>query len=212
MIIKEITKNMEYPIELFDKNRNLIYYEHSNSFWSKREYDKNNNLIYCKDSSNYWYKRKFDKNNNLIYHKDSSNFWSKREFDENNNIIYYEDSNGFWYKCEYDNNNNVIYREDSINGIILDKRDETIEELIMKELKLLVYNRFTKKTLLNKIRTILDNKHLTLLEEERDADDYSDWSFICSTKKDDKYIDITIFYAKTRIKDLIITEIQMEIS
>ena len=38
---------------LYDSNNNLIYYEDSDGYWSKREYDTNSNLIYRKDSTGY---------------------------------------------------------------------------------------------------------------------------------------------------------------
>jgi hypothetical protein len=70
MTIKEITKNMEYPIGEFDEDDNLIYDENNDGYWFKREYDENND--------GYWFKREYDENNNLIYHKDSNNYWYKK--------------------------------------------------------------------------------------------------------------------------------------
>ena len=50
MTLKKSLKNQEFPKELFDKNRNQIYWENSNGFWIKKEYDSNNNLIYWEHS------------------------------------------------------------------------------------------------------------------------------------------------------------------
>ena len=40
----------EFPFEIKDKKGNIIYYEISNGYWSKREYDQNGNTIYYEDS------------------------------------------------------------------------------------------------------------------------------------------------------------------
>jgi hypothetical protein len=56
--------------------------------------DKNGNLIYFETSDGYWSKKEYDSNGNVIYFENSDGFWSKREYDSNGNVIYYEDSNG----------------------------------------------------------------------------------------------------------------------
>lgn len=50
LTLEELTKYMEYPIRLFDKNHNEIYFENDNGFWQRREFDKNNSMIYAEDS------------------------------------------------------------------------------------------------------------------------------------------------------------------
>jgi len=84
----------EFPFEIKDKNGNLIYFETSDGYWSKKEYDSNGNVIYFENSDGFWSKREYDSNGNVIYYEDSDGFWSKREYDSNGNVIYYEDSNG----------------------------------------------------------------------------------------------------------------------
>jgi hypothetical protein len=72
LLTKEFKKNMTYPIELFDKNENRIYYEDGAFYWYLKEYDSNNNLIYYEDIGGDWYKREYDTNNNPIYYEDSN--------------------------------------------------------------------------------------------------------------------------------------------
>ena len=112
MQIKDLFRNIEYPIRLYDENNNEIYRENSGGYWNKKLYDKNNNKIYFEDSTG---------------------VWVKREYDENNNKIYYEDSNGYWGKSEYDENSNILYYEDS-TGFIIDKRPKETKELTVKEI------------------------------------------------------------------------------
>jgi len=102
------TEFHEIDPEHFDKHGNLIYFENSNGYWSKRQYDENNNLIYYENSNKFWEKYKYDENNNKIYFENSSEYWDKRQYDKKNNEIYYEDSNGYWCKKEYDENNKYI--------------------------------------------------------------------------------------------------------
>jgi len=111
LLKKKFKKNMTYPIELFDKNKNIIYYEDSKGSWIIRE---------C------------DSNNNQIYFENSYGEWCKREYDSNNNEVYFENSNGFWYKKEYDINNNELYFENSI-GCIRDNRPK--KELTIKQIE-----------------------------------------------------------------------------
>jgi len=61
----------EFPFEIRDKNRNEIYFEDSNAYWTKREYDENNNEVYYEDSDGFWTKSEYDKNSNVIYYEDS---------------------------------------------------------------------------------------------------------------------------------------------
>ena len=74
MEIKDLFRNIEYPIRLYDKNNNEIYYEDSDGYWEKSEYNENNNEIYYEDSDGDWEKREYDKNSNLIYYEDSSGY------------------------------------------------------------------------------------------------------------------------------------------
>ena len=111
--IKITAKNEEYPIELFDKNGNKIYYELISGYWNAREYDSNGNQIYYEDSSKDWW---------------------KREFDSNGNQIYFENSDDKWFKREFDSSGNEIYFENSQDGIVIDKRPKPAKELTVSEI------------------------------------------------------------------------------
>ena len=58
-------------LEIIDKNGNLIYYEDSTGFWTKREYDSQSNQIYFENSKGFWAKREYDSKGNEIYFEDS---------------------------------------------------------------------------------------------------------------------------------------------
>ncbi len=51
MEIKDLFRNVEYPIQLYDGNGNIIYFENSDGYWEKWEHDSNGNLIYSEDSN-----------------------------------------------------------------------------------------------------------------------------------------------------------------
>ena len=51
MKIKELFRNAEYPIKLYDESGNQIYSEDSTGYWEKREYDSNRNLIHLENSN-----------------------------------------------------------------------------------------------------------------------------------------------------------------
>jgi hypothetical protein len=87
-------------------------------------YDSNGNIIYSEHSNGYWSKREFDSNGNITYYEDSDGYWFKYEYDTNGNRIYYEDSYGYWFKYDYDSNGNRIYYENS-KGEIIDNRPKT---------------------------------------------------------------------------------------
>ncbi|MBC8147228.1 MAG: hypothetical protein H8E98_04515 [Bacteroidetes bacterium] len=72
MKIKELFREVKFPIYLYDKNGNKIYFEDSNGYWAKQEYDSNGNEIYYENVSRYWIKRKYDSNGNQIYVEDSN--------------------------------------------------------------------------------------------------------------------------------------------
>jgi hypothetical protein len=58
-------------LEIKDKNGNLIYYEDSTGFWTKREYDSQSNQIYFENSKGFWAKREYDSQSNQIYFENS---------------------------------------------------------------------------------------------------------------------------------------------
>ena len=94
MKIKELFREVKYPIELFDKNGNQVYFGDSTGFWYKQEFDSNGNLVYLENSNGYWVKYEYDSNGNQIYYKDSDGDWVIREYDSNGNQIYSETSKG----------------------------------------------------------------------------------------------------------------------
>jgi hypothetical protein len=61
----------EFPFEIRDKDRNLLYCEKSNRHWLKYEYDLNGNQTYFEDSNGYWWKSEYDSNLNLLYYENS---------------------------------------------------------------------------------------------------------------------------------------------
>lgn len=59
-------------LEIRNKNDNLIYYENSEGFWSKREYDSQGNQIYLENSNGFWEKWEWDSQGNVIYFENSN--------------------------------------------------------------------------------------------------------------------------------------------
>ena len=58
-------------LEIKDKNGNLIYYEDSTGFWTKREYDSQSNQIYFENSKGFWAKQEYDSQGNKMYYENS---------------------------------------------------------------------------------------------------------------------------------------------
>jgi len=71
MKIKDLFREVEHPIELFNKNGNRIYYENSNRVWEKFEYDSNGKEIYSENSNGYWEKYEYNSDGNQIYSETS---------------------------------------------------------------------------------------------------------------------------------------------
>jgi hypothetical protein len=110
MKIKDLFKRPVYPIKLYDKDNNHIYYEELNGFWWKAEY-LDGKEVYYEDSNGYCWKRKY----------------------LDGNQIYYENSNGYWYKQEYLDGKEVYY--ESSNGTIHNncpKKELTVDEIAAK--------------------------------------------------------------------------------
>ena len=77
--IKEITKlsngkelDIKYPVRLYDKGGNEVYYEDSDGHWWKLEY----------------------KDGNAVYYEDSNGEWRKCEY-QGGKVVYFEDSRGY---------------------------------------------------------------------------------------------------------------------
>jgi hypothetical protein len=51
MTIAQQLKIKEFPFEIKDSKGNVIYFEQSDGFWTKREWDSNGNRIYYEDSN-----------------------------------------------------------------------------------------------------------------------------------------------------------------
>ena len=56
---------------IYNQNGNLLYNEHPNGYWEKKEYDENGNIIYYETYNGYWVKFEYDNNGNIIYREDS---------------------------------------------------------------------------------------------------------------------------------------------
>jgi hypothetical protein len=56
----------EFPFTIKDKSGKVIYYEHSDGYWWKREYDSNGNKIYHEAYTGHWWKKEYDSNGNKI--------------------------------------------------------------------------------------------------------------------------------------------------
>ena len=96
--IKELTKlsngkelDIKYPIELFDKDGNKVYYENSTGYWWKCEYQEGTAVYY---ENGFWWKDELDKDGNKVYSEGKTGFWEKREYRDGIQV-YYEDSNGY---------------------------------------------------------------------------------------------------------------------
>jgi uncharacterized membrane protein len=70
--IAQQLKIKEFPFTIKDSKGNLIYYENSTGYWSKREYDSKGNLIYYETSTGHWSKSEYDSNGNEIYYENSN--------------------------------------------------------------------------------------------------------------------------------------------
>ena len=92
--ITELFREVEYPIELFNKQGDRIYYENDRGDWAKWEYDAQGNQTYYEDSDGYWVNREYDAQGNETYYRDSIDYWVKKEYDAQGNRTYFEDSNG----------------------------------------------------------------------------------------------------------------------
>ena len=90
--IAELFREVEYPIELYNKQGKPIYYENDRGDWHKYEYDTQGNLTYWEASNGYW---------------------SQYEYDDQGKEAYYENNNGCWYRTEYDEKGNRTYIGDS---------------------------------------------------------------------------------------------------
>jgi len=80
MNIKELTKlsngkelGIEYPLRLYDKDGNEVYYEDYYGYWWKRDY-KDGEVVYFEESDGRWWKYEHDKGGNAVYYEDSDGY------------------------------------------------------------------------------------------------------------------------------------------
>jgi len=104
--VRELTKlsngeelDIEYPIRLYDKDGNEVYYESAYQ-------------------NNYWWKRVYQ-DGFIIYSEESDGNWFKCEYKDGKQV-YHENSKGEWYKQEWSGNEKVYY--ENLDGVIIDRR------------------------------------------------------------------------------------------
>ena len=83
--------DIKYPIELFDKDGNLLYYENSDGFWCKNQY-KDGEQVYFVNSDGLWWKSVY-KDGHEVYFEGSDGYWLKYEYKDGKEV-YCEDSDG----------------------------------------------------------------------------------------------------------------------
>ena len=71
MTIAQQLNVTDFPFRIKDKQGNLLYFEDSDGFWSRREYDSKGGEIFYEDSDGYWTKSEYDSEGNTIYHENS---------------------------------------------------------------------------------------------------------------------------------------------
>jgi hypothetical protein len=80
------------------------------------EYDKNGNVIYVRYNNGNIFRYKFDEFNRETFFENPDKFWSKSEYDEHDNVIGYRNSEGAWYKdipgVMYEDNNGNYWDKD----------------------------------------------------------------------------------------------------
>ena len=71
--IAQQLKVTEFPFEIHNANKALIYREKSNGHWYKKEYDIHGRLTRYETSAGYWEVHQYDTNGRQIYLETSSN-------------------------------------------------------------------------------------------------------------------------------------------
>ena len=154
-IITELSREVEYPIELFDKRGNQIYYENDNGSWQNWEYDAQGNRTYYGDSGGYWSKSEYDVQGNKTYYEDIIGYWYKSEYDAQGNETYFENSNGEkrgtpksqTNKVEIDDSDIAVI--EALRDVLIDKHGYTEDSLSIQRAKKLIekmYNPQSNKT------------------------------------------------------------------
>ena len=92
---KELGIAFTLPIEIYDANGKLTYYEDSVDYWHRYERDAKGRFTYYEDSDDYRCRWERDANGKVTYYEDSDGHWRRWEYDANGNETYYENSDGF---------------------------------------------------------------------------------------------------------------------
>ena len=58
--IKGLFREVKYPIDLYDSNGNMIYWQDITGYWQKSEYDEQGNEIYFENSNGFWCQSEYD--------------------------------------------------------------------------------------------------------------------------------------------------------
>jgi hypothetical protein len=75
-----------------------------------------------------WVKYGYDINGNNTYYENSDGEWEKWEYDSDDNQLYFENSYGYWEKQEFNKYGNRVYFENSVEGVVIDKRNNNLNE------------------------------------------------------------------------------------
>ena len=70
MTIAQQLNVTDFPFRIKDKQGNLLYFEDSDGFWSRREYDSKGGEIFYEDSTGDWRKYEYDSDGKAIYIED----------------------------------------------------------------------------------------------------------------------------------------------
>ena len=72
---KELGIAFSFPIEIYDTDGKLTYYENSDGYWYRYEYDTKGNETYYEDSDGYWFRSEYDTKGNETYYEDSGGYY-----------------------------------------------------------------------------------------------------------------------------------------
>ena len=76
-----LLKDVQYPIWVYDKNKNLVYYENEVGMWFKSTYNQLNLKTSYENSQGYECRWVYDEKGELIFSADSDGeYFSKKEY------------------------------------------------------------------------------------------------------------------------------------
>ena len=70
--LSELNINCSFPINIFDTDGHVTYYERSDGYWFKREYNAEGNMTYYERSNGNWAKYEYDAKGNTTYYERSN--------------------------------------------------------------------------------------------------------------------------------------------